>query len=340
MKIKLAFFLFGLLLLGTACQQQENPILVDTPPAYPYSWSRYQVHPNTLHQVRLGDGVPLRLNVSIRWRIQDPALFQRQFASIDTFNTLILKPRALELSRQSSNAFASVDSVFSTQRNRYISTIKDRLAEGLGERGIEIREIILSDVGFPQGYTKAMEEASLRQRELERIRLQQVVDVEQASANRAKAEADGKVAIARAEAEGRLQKIQAKMEGSRRQSELAKAETQAQVEKLQTAATAEKRRLLNEAELDKARRFKDLDIQRQRELDQLVVEKQNALAERELERQARFAQICRDHPAFADYLVDKELASKVEVAFLPTGTDANIFTNLIKQRLPQPGTRE
>ncbi len=299
-----------------------------------------QVKQHLLEGIRLGDGVPLNLDVSIRWRVTDEDNFTQQFSTINTFNELILKPRALELSKMVSNEFTSIDSVFSSQRNDYIEAIKGGLEEGLGEPGIQINEIILADVGFPTSYTKAMEEASLKQRELERIRLQNIVDVEQSAADKLRAEAQSKVAIAQAEANGRLQKINAKMEESRRQSELAKAETKAQVEKLQVAAEAEKRKLMARAELEKQQDLKDLEIQRQRDLNQLAIEKQREMDHGIISKESRLAAICSEHPTYASYMVNKQLASKVEVAFLPTGTDANIFTNLIKNRLPLPGTRE
>ena len=332
---KITWASLTLVLLALVACQKATPQVEEVP--IDESYLMDQVHKNTLYGIRLGDGVALDLIVSIRWKINDTELFQQQFTSIDTFNQLILHPRALELSKQTSNQFISVDSVFSTQRNQYIAGIKESLLNGLGEPGVQIREVILSDVVFPKSYTKAMEEASLRQMELERIRLQNTVDVEQAEANKRKAEADAKVAIAKAEADGRLQKIKAKMEESRRQSELAKAETQAQVEKLKIAAEAEKRKLIAKADLEKARDLKDLEVQRQREMDQLAIQKKREMEEDKIERQARFAGICTQNPAYADYLVNQQLAAQVEVAFLPTNTDPNIFTNLIKKPIAANG---
>lgn len=328
---------YALLLLMVSCQQEEiSEVVVEAAPMT----SVDKIHKRVLPGIRLGDGVPLQLDIAIRWNVTELTLFSEQFSDVGQFHDLILTPRALEITKKISNDFNSVDSVFSTQRNNYINVIKESLLNGLGEPGIEIKEIILADVGFPSSYTKVMEEASLKQRELERIRLQNIVDVEQSAADKLRAEAEAKVAIAQAEADGRIQKIKAKMEESRRKSELAKAETQTQVEKLKVAAEAEKRKLMANAELDKQQKLKDLEIERQSELDQLAVEKERAMNNNELAREARFAQICTEHPTYASYVVNKQLASKVDVAFLPTSTDPNIFTNLIKAKLPMPGTRE
>ena len=114
------------------------------------------VHENYLHDVRLGDGVPLKLTFSVRWALEDGPYFYDQFDSADSFNLVVLRPRALELVKTISNQFPSVDSVFSTDRQLYISEIKSALKSELGEQGIVIKEIILSDVGFPASYTLSL----------------------------------------------------------------------------------------------------------------------------------------------------------------------------------------
>jgi hypothetical protein len=38
-----------------------------------------------------------------------------------------------------------------------------------------------------------------------------------------------------------------------------------------------------------------------------------------------------ENPAYASFMVNKELASKVQIAVLPSGSDANVFGDLLKQ---------
>ena len=72
------------------------------------------VHQNFLSDVRLGDGVPLQLTVSVRWKLNEVQSFYNQFVTMDSFNQVILKPRSMELVKNLSNEFSSVDSVFSS----------------------------------------------------------------------------------------------------------------------------------------------------------------------------------------------------------------------------------
>ena len=289
------------------------------------------VHQNYLHDVRLGDGVPLQLTVSVRWTLGNTNNFYHQFISTDSFNHVILKPRSLELVKDISNQFPSVDSVFSNQRQEYINTIKRELLANLGEEGITIKEIILSDIGFPTSYTKAMEAVGLQRKEIERIRQMNIVELERAAANKKKAEADGEVQIAQAKAQGKLQKIQAETEKNRRKIELAKAETAKQVQKMEAQAEATKLKLLAKADLEKKRDLKNLDIQKQKDLEQIKIDKQRQMDRVAFEQQIELAQLCADNPNFATFLINKELASKVEIAVLPTGSNPNVFQGLLNQ---------
>ncbi len=292
------------------------------------------VHQNLLTDVRLGDGVPLQLNISIRWTLEDVNNFYNQFITMDSFNQVVLKPRASELVKTISNEFPKVDSVFSSSRQLYINTIKNELLTNLGEEGIKIKEIILSDIGFPKTYTKAMEEVGLQRQEIERIRQMNIVELERATANKKKAEADGQVQIAQAEAQGKLQKIQAETEKERRKIELAKAETAKQVQRMQAQAAAEKLQLMAKAELEQKRDLKNLDIQKQRDLEQIQIDKQRQMDKVAFEQQIDLAKLCAENPTFATFLINKELAGKVEIAVLPSGTNANVFQGLLNQNNP------
>ena len=309
-----------------------EPVVVEA--SVPNEYYYDQVYQQQISGVRLGDGVPLKLDLAIRWKIEDCDLFSTQFSSIDRYNQLVLLPRTMELSNNVSSSYVSIDSVFTSQRQIFIRDIKAELLKNLGEEGLQIKEIILSKIIFPSTYTNAMEKAGLQRQELERIQQQEVIDVAKAKADRKRAEANGKVEMARAEAAGKLQKIQAETEKSRRASELAKAETQNQVAKMQAIAEAERKQLLAAAVLENQKELKNLQIQKTRELDNLAIEKQRKMEEHKLQREIRFAQLCTENPTFASYLVNKELASKVQIAVLPSETDPNVFKGILGNVMP------
>jgi hypothetical protein len=46
-----------------------------------------------------------------------------------------------------------------------------------------------------------------------------------------------------------------------------------------------------------------------------------------------FANVVQKNPSFASFLVNRELASKVQIAVLPTGSDSNVFGDFLKQNI-------
>ncbi len=292
-----------------------------------------QVFDTSLAGVRLGDGVPLNLAVTVRWRIGDPDEFLRRFAGPDRFAETVFKPRSREVANRVANGYPSVDNVFTSDRERFVGEVKAALVKGLPSNGITIEDVTLSEVAFPKDFTDAMEQVALKERELDAIKQKSVLDVETARASERQAEAEGQVAIKKAELEGQVAEINAKTEDKRRQNMLAKAETDAQIGERNARAEAMRQKLLAEAEAGRKRELakveqedrkalKDLDVERQKELDQLALEKEKAVA-----------QICATNPTYASFLVNRELASKVQIAVLPVGTDSTFLGGLVQNAM-------
>ncbi len=318
--------LLPILLLLASCSQQVEK--ASTPPEL----LRDQVMLRYLENVRLGDGVPLDLDVSVRWRITDPEQFEKQFTSPQIYDSLILYPRSQQLAGKVSNTFNKVDSVFSTQRERYVEAVRTALQSQAGEEIVSIVEVIVSDLYFPNTYTTSREQTAMKQRELEQIKFQNVIDVEQALANEKKAEAQGKVEIAKAEADGKVSEINAKTEEKRRLNTLAKAKTDAEVIEMRAIAEAKRQTLLAEAELDKKRKQNMIDANRQREFDKAAVEMKREQDKMMIDQEIRLATLYSDNPIYASYLVNKEMASKIEIAVLPTNAGADILGGMFSRR--------
>jgi hypothetical protein len=82
---------------------------------------------------------------------------------------------------------------------------------------------------------------------------------------------------------------------------------------------AERQRALGEVELEKVAKLKELDVKKQKELDELAVA-----------RDRETAKVYAANPTYASFLVNKELASKVQIAVLPLGTDSGVLGNIIQ----------
>lgn len=324
-------FAFAALLLScismTSCTGKRNTAEA------PKEISLDQVFTTNLHGIRLGDGVPLGMQLSVRWKIEDYASFCDQFASPGSYDSLILGPRQKELASKVSNTYKNVDSVFTSQRHGYVETMKKYLLDNLGEDGVIIKEVIVSSLSFPTSYTTAREQMAMQERELERIRKESIVALERAKAAKEQANSQGEVDMVQARMTAQVEQINAETEQSRRKSELARAETQKQVARLQAEADAEKMNLLAQADLKKQRELKAMQLEDQRKKNQVELDKQKGLDGLTFSKDMQMAKLCSDNPVYASYMVNKELASKVQIAVLPSGQDASVFNGLLGNQL-------
>ncbi|WNJ17959.1 SPFH domain-containing protein [Pontibacter sp. G13] len=314
-----------ILLVASSCDRINQ---LRTPPPAPIPDQIFQM---TLHDIRLGDGVPVGVDLSVRWNLTGEIDFAGTYVSPERYDSLILSARCKELVAALANTFPSVDSLFSVDRVPFMNALKDQLQNGLAETGIEMKEVMVSTIIFPQTFLSSMEKTGLREQELTAIRQQKVLEIERAKAAKEQAVAQGEVSVAQAEARGRLERIEADIESSRRKRELAQAETQRQVAETQAKSEKKRLELLAEADLTKQKGLKKLEISHLRELDQVAVDKQKALDLAEFESQMQLANLCEENPAYATFLVNRELASHVQIAVLPSNGQDHMLGQFLQQ---------
>lgn len=306
------------------------------PPKAPVPVARDQVFKSTLKSVRLGDGVPLNIDVAVRWKINDYITFKEQFESPGKYDSLILSPRELELANDVGNRYTNVDTLFNTQRHAFIKELKQYLLSHLGESGVEIKEVIISDIEFPRSYTDSKEKLAMLEQKLEQIRKEDLLEKQRAKSATEKAKADGQVAMVRAEMDAKVQKIKAETEKSRRLSRLAKAETEKQVARSRAESEADRLKLLAKADLEKKRDIQALDMQKRRDLDNIELSKTQKIEDQKFSNEMKMAKLCSENPVYAKYIVNKELASKVKIAVLPSGQGgSDVFNGLLNNNINQ-----
>ena len=127
---------FGLSLLA-ACQQQPKS-----------DGEKERLASYQFKQVRLADGVPLDLSVNLRWRVEDGGAFYRQQLHPDSFQRHVMFPRCEESLRTMAHHYPSVDSIFLTQRDRFLEDVKRNLTGALGADGIAVQEVIVSELHY------------------------------------------------------------------------------------------------------------------------------------------------------------------------------------------------
>ena len=101
------------------------------------------------------------------------------------------------------------------------------------------------------------------------------------------------------------------------------AETEARVLYRRTKAEVERQRLLTRHEVERRQELNRVDIDKQKQLDQVAITREKGLA-----------LLTAENPSYAAYLVNRELASKVQIAVLPLGTESGVLGNMLQSTLP------
>jgi hypothetical protein len=122
--------------------------------------------------------------------------------------------------------------------------------------------------------------------------------------------------------EGKVAEINAQTEDKRRLSEVARAETEARVLDRRTRAEVDRQRLLTRHEVERRQELNRVDIDKQKQLDQVAITREKGLA-----------LLTAENPSYAAYLVNRELASKVQIAVLPLGTESGVLGNMLQSTL-------
>jgi hypothetical protein len=264
--------------------------------------------------------VPLKLSLAIRWRIEDGDAFSRQFPDPPKYASLILDPKSREAASHVANTYASVACVFRPEREKFTHEVKEALRQKLAEQGIAIKEVVLADILFPKNFTDALEssleqefEPSRRTPSSWRGRRQQ----SKATAEGRDREGQGSGRVAEINATGKTPSAVATE--TEAQVFVRRSKSEVERQRLLAAQEAERQRKLIEIELEKVARLKDLEVKKQKELDDLAVA-----------RDRETAKVYAANPAYASFLVNKELASKVQIAVLPLGTDSGVLGNIIQ----------
>lgn len=275
-----------------------------------------------IEQVRLHDGVPLTMQIDLRWQTSDPDVFKRFQVPPDSFPKQIILPRTTEALRVFAHNFHSVDSVFFSQRQYFLEQAKETLTNTLQKDGITVSDVIITSIDFPKSYVDAMEAAGLQRQEMERIKRQTAIAIAEAEGERKKTEAQSLIAIAQEQANARVRDIQSSGENSRRLAELNRAETEVQLEAKKTIIAADRQRQMDGVELDKMARQNMLVLQKTRQIDSA-----------EVHRTRELAKVFGDNPDYAGFVVNKELASKVSIAVVPNNPDQGILNHFLDQNI-------
>ena len=73
-----------------------------------------------------------------------------------------------------------------------------------------------------------------------------------------------------------------------------------------------------------------VDVEKEQDMKDIAVQNQEKLNKVSFRKEMDYAKLCTENPTYATFLVNKEMASKVQIAVLPTGTDGGMIRSLLQ----------
>ncbi|MCS6861546.1 MAG: prohibitin family protein, partial [Abditibacteriales bacterium] len=145
------------------------------------------------------DGLPVTLDVSVRFHIDPDNVWRLHREIGPDFIDKVVRPQARSVTRMAFAEFTVVD-VYSGKRQQIVQKIQAELSKKFRQNYLILDEVLLRDIRFPDEFQRAIEDKQVAQQEAQRM----VFEVQ-----RAEAEKQQKIIEAQGEAEAIRKKADA-----------------------------------------------------------------------------------------------------------------------------------
>lgn len=164
-------FAIVLLLQSSIKSEQDSEVSI------PFDFIKDHVLEAKLAQLRLADGAPISVDLTYRWKVANVDIFRQSFEGVRAFDSLVLKAQPREIADLQTVKFLTIDSVFTTQREEFVEAIRTELQFNLGGNEAIVKEVIVTNLSFPNRYTNALEDNSLKKKEIEVIPYESLMNI-------------------------------------------------------------------------------------------------------------------------------------------------------------------
>jgi regulator of protease activity HflC (stomatin/prohibitin superfamily) len=147
-----------------------------------------QVKGDDAIEVLSKDGLTLRLEVTVQYHLS-PTSAPKVYSTLGTdYIEKVVRPETRSALRDAAVAYQATD-MYSTQRLDFVRTVKEKLLQSFGGRGIVLENVLLRDVALPDKVRAAIDEKISAEQEAQKM--QYVLQRESQEAERKRVEARG-----------------------------------------------------------------------------------------------------------------------------------------------------
>ena len=267
--------------------------------------------------VQSREGLNIGLAVTVRYRLDPNWLSSVQAHMPQPVDKELVPPVVASAWRELAPSY-TVREIFSTKREEVRAQATSIITRKLGEDGIVVEEVMLSDIQLPEQYAKGLEGLLLKEQEDDQLGVVTDIQEKQVRIAELQAEAEAKQKEKQAEGDAQSKVIEAKGEADAMQYTLPLKQKQIEQSKLE--AEARKEATIQNAEADAEAKVIDskAELQRRNLLADAEASRIKLIAAANAERMTSEATLLNKSPLLINKIVAERLSDKIQVLMVPS----------------------
>lgn len=289
--------------------------------------------------VQSREGLNIGMAVTVRYRLDPNKLSSVQAHMPQPVDKELVPPVVASAWRQLAPEY-TVREIFSTRREEVRTKATAIITRKLGEDGIVVEEVMLSDIQLPEQYAKGLEGLLLKEQEDDQLGV--VTDIQQKQVRiaelQAEAEAVQKVKAAEGEAQSRV--VEAKGESDAMQYTLPLKQKQIEQSKLE--AEARKETTIENAEAQAQAKVIDskAELERRNMMANAEASRVRLMASADAERMTSEAALLNKSPLLINKIIAERLSDKIQMVMVPSDGKFFFANDVFKNMASGPAIKQ
>ncbi|HUB00736.1 MAG TPA: SPFH domain-containing protein [Terracidiphilus sp.] len=266
--------------------------------------------------VQSREGLDIGLGVTVRYRLDPNQLSSIQAHLPQPADQQLVPPVVASAWRQLAPEY-TVREIFSTKREEIRSLAAAIITRKLAADGIDVEEVMLSDIQLPPQYAQGLEGLLLKEQQYDQMGVLTDIQQKQVRIAELQAEAEAAQKVKQAEGDAQARVVEAKGESDAMQYTLPLKEKQIEQSKLE--AEARKEATIENAQADAQAKVIDSQAEEQRRdmLAQAEANRIKLLAAADATQMASEGALLNKSPLLIDKIIAEKLSDKIRLVMVP-----------------------
>jgi regulator of protease activity HflC (stomatin/prohibitin superfamily) len=267
--------------------------------------------------VQSREGLNIGLAVTVRYRLDPNKLDSVQAHMPQPVDKELVPPVVASAWRELTPEY-TVREIFSSRREEVRSRAATIITRKLGNDGIVVEEVMLSEIQLPEEYAKGLEGLLLKEQQDDQMGVETDMQQKQVRIAELQAEAEEAQKVKQAEGDAQSKVVEAKGEADAMQYTLPLKQKQIEQSKLE--AEARKEATIQNAEADAQAKVIDskAELERRNLLADAEASRVRLMAKANAERMTSEAELLNKSPLLINKIVAERLSDKIQVVMVPS----------------------